>query len=95
MFIYLNVVISSCYNRASVCLHVKLLLLHAVYLGRHTVRGSSITPVLFIFVIHPAITISTNNRITLCSYYVQLSATILRLRPIVDNVMRLFSDNPK
>ena len=46
--------------------------------------------------ITPAITLSTNNRITLCSYYVQLSATLReQLRTSVDNVMRLFFDYPK
>ena len=41
--------------------------------------------------IHPDITPSTNNRMTICSYYVQLSATLCeQLCTIVDNIMRLF-----
>ena len=45
----------------------------------------------FFFEIHPAVTLSTNSRITLCSYYVHMSATLSeQLRTIVDNVMRMF-----
>ena len=48
------------------------------------------------FEIHPAITLSTNNRITLCSYYVQLSTTLCeQLHTIVENVMYLFFNCPK
>ena len=44
------------------------------------------------FEIQPAISLSTNNRITHCSHYVQLSATQReQLRTIADNVRRLFS----
>ena len=41
------------------------------------------------FLIHPAITLSTNNQINVnCSYYVQLSAKLFKqLRTIVDNIM--------
>ena len=45
----------------------------------------------FFFRNSPPITLSMNNRITLYSYYVQLSATPCRqLRTMVDNVMRPF-----
>ena len=48
-----------------------------------------------IFETHPAVTRSTNNRITCCSYYVQLYASQCeQTRAIVDNVMRLFFDCP-
>ena len=44
--------------------------------------------------IHTAITFSTNNGITLCSYYIQVSATLReQLRAIVEYVMRLFFEN--
>ena len=43
------------------------------------------------FEIHPAITLSTNNRITLCGYYVQLSATLReKLRTFVANIFWSF-----
>ena len=45
-----------------------------------------------LFLIHPAITVSSNNSITLCSYCVQLFTT---LRTIVDNVIRVFFDCSK
>ena len=79
-----------------VCMHAMPLLLHALHLGRQTFKGSCTTPrsgrLSFIFIeIHTTITLSTNNRITLCSHYVQLSATLgEQLRTIVNNVMRLF-----
>ena len=63
-----------------VCLYAMLLLLNGLHLGGQTFRGSSPTSrsgrhSLF-FLIHPAITLSMNNRITLCSYYAQLSTNI-------------------
>ena len=84
-------------HRGYVCLYVMLLPLDALHLGRQAFRGSSTSPRsgrldFFFFEIQPAITLSTNNRITHCSYYVQLSATLReQLRTIVDNVRRLFS----
>ena len=58
-------------NRASICMFVcYALLLDALYLGRQTFRGSSSTPRQNKG--HHAITRSINNRITLCSYHVQL-----------------------
>ena len=42
--------------------------------GSSTTHGR-VHSVLF-FEIHPAIKLSTNKRITLCSYYIQLSATL-------------------
>ena len=42
--------------------------------------------------LHPVITLAANNRNNLCSYYVQLSATLReQLRTIVDNIMRLLT----
>ena len=61
-----------------VCVYVRLLL-DAFHLGRKIVRGSShgrVNSVLFFLEIQPAITISTNNRIVLCSHYIQLFATL-------------------
>ena len=62
-------------------MYVKLLIVDTLRLGRNTFRGSSKTPrsgrLGFVFLeIHPAITLCTNNRITLCSYSVQLSTTL-------------------
>ena len=83
-------------HRGYVCLYVMLILPDAL---RQAFRCSSTTPrsgrqylLLFCFKIQPAITLSTNNRITHYIYYMQLSATLReQLRTIVDNVMRLFS----
>ena len=53
-----------------------------------TFRGSSSTPRQNKG--HPAITLSNNNRITLCSYYVQLSSTqCQQLRTLVHNVNKV------
>ena len=61
---------------------------------RHS--GSSPVSRVDFFEIHPATTLSMNNLITICSYYVQLSATLCQhLRTIIHNVMRLFYDCPK
>ena len=41
----------------------------------------------FFFFIHPSITLFTNNQIKLCSYYIQLSATLCeQLHTIVESV---------
>ena len=57
-----------------------LLLLNGLHLGGPNFQGfiSDLTvgSSQFIFLIHPAITLSMNNRITLCSYYAQLSTNI-------------------
>ena len=76
-----------------VCMYVMLLLLDALHLGRQT----STTPwsgyLFYIFELHPIITLSTNNQITLCSYYncpVQLPTMLCeQLRTIIDNAMFL------
>lgn len=48
------------------------------------------------FEIHPAITLSTNNRITLCSYFLQLCATLCeQLHAIVHKVKRFFYEFSK
>ena len=48
------------------------------------------------FLIHPTITLSINNQIALCSYYIQLFATLFeQLRTIVDTVMHRFFDCSK
>ena len=61
----------------------------------HTLNQQSFRFILF-FEIHPVITLSTNNGITLCSYYVQLPATLReQFRTTVDNVTRLFLRCPK
>ena len=59
---------------------------------QHTIVSSQID----VFEIHPAITLSTNNEITLCSYYVKLSATLCeQLHTLVASAMRIFFDCPK
>ena len=63
------------YECLHVCLYFVLLLLDTLYLGRQTFRCSSTTSkgrvVSVCFQIQPSINISMNNRIFLCSYYVQ------------------------
>ena len=50
-------------------------LLHALYLGHQTVRGSytvsRLGRLFYFFKVHLAITLSTSNQIILCSYYVK------------------------
>ena len=76
-------------------------LLDALHLGPQTFRDSSTIPrsgrlSWSFFQNSPAITLSTNNRISLCSYYIQLSATLLvHLCTIVGNVVRLSFECPK
>ena len=52
------------------------IILVALHLWRQTFRVSSTTPRFFFFEIHRPITVSMNNRSTLCSYYVSFSATL-------------------
>ena len=78
-------------------MNVMLFLLDALHFGYNTFRGSSTTPWLgylsLIFFFHPAITLSTTNLITLCSYSIQLSTTLYeQLRTIIHNVMCVFFD---
>ena len=70
-----------------VCMYVMLLLICSLYHLRQTFMGRIVT-VIFLY---PVVTLFMNNQITLCSYYVQLFATLCeQLRTIVHNVMRLF-----
>ena len=65
-----------------VCWYIMIFLVDALYLGRQTLTGPSTThgrvssATAVFFEIHPAITLCTINRITLCSYSVQLHATL-------------------
>ena len=68
--------------------------------GCQTFRGSPTTTrsglLGFFSEIHPTITLSMNNRVTLCSYCKQLSTVLCeQLRILVDNIMHLFFDCPK
>ena len=72
-----------CYVCMYVCTYVRMyamLLPDSFIFGRHTFRGSSMTPrsgrLSFIFLFYPAVTLYINNQITLCSYYAQLSAML-------------------
>ena len=62
------------YASKHACMHA-CMLCYSLHLGPQTFSSSSTTPKFF-FKIHPAITLSMNNRITLCNFYVQLSTTL-------------------
>ena len=71
-----------------------LLLLDALHLRHQSFYNTTDRSSQFnFFEVHPAVTLFSNNQITLCSYYVQHSAMLHELlHTIVDNVMRLFLD---
>ena len=79
-----------------VCLYACLFVYYATH-GRFACRAPTFYgPMVGSSKIQPTITLSTDNRVTLCSYYRHLSVTLRQqLRTIVDNVMRLFFDCPK
>ena len=81
---------SCCFFCSQQLLHTNLIIIHREYVclyvymfGRQTFIGSSTTLgpgrlSLTFFEIHFAITLSTNNRNTICSYYGQLYATVYK-----------------
>ena len=65
-----------------VCIYGMLLLLEALHLRHQNCQGffydphGGVVSVFFFFLTHPAIALSMNNRITIGSYYVQLSTML-------------------
>ena len=81
------------HSRVCVCVCVCVCVRACV---RACVRGARVRACIFFLEIYPAVTLSLNNRITLCNYYLQFSATICKqLRTIIHNVTHLLFDCPK
>ena len=73
------------YVRRYVCMFVCLFVCYVTPPRRFASRAPNVQGFIYdptvgsfqlFFFIHAATTLSTNNRITLCSYYIQLSATL-------------------